>query len=398
MTNTGQPRILVVVAEMGHNSQRELEGVSQCAKRLGFAVDIVEGRHFGDRPDFAKWIEFWQPAGLVVDPGYALEALADKAAMRLPIVVWDGATSDFLPERCPKVVSDSDAIAEAAARELLHTGFSRFAYVPAIGDPPYSRERATAFAAVMKELDRTVSVYQPEPEEAAITVRFREGLARFLEAQEKPCGVFAANDPAAALVARTCAERGLRVPDDIALVGVDDSAEYCERGETSLTSIRVDIERGGYRAAEMLMAMIRRGSRVTRRGAAPVARYGVAQVVRRASTCVLRARDGRVSRAVEWIRLTACTPIDVGDVVSVMGCSRRLADLRFRQATGHTILDEIHARRLDEAKALLRRPDIPIGDIPARCGYVPGPCLGILFKRATGCTMRAWRKRQLPDA
>ena len=395
MTPVGQPRILVVVAEMGHNTQRELQGVSQFAKRAGYTVDIVEGRHFGDRPDFAKWIEFWQPAGLVVDPGYALEALADKAAMRLPIVVWDGATLDILPESCPKVVSDPEAIAEAAARELLRTGFSRFAYVPSLGNPPYSQERATAFAATMGGLDRAVSVYRPAPDEVASAVGFREGLVRFLEALEKPCGVFAANDPTAVLVARTCAERGLRVPDDIALIGVDDSAEYCERGEPTLTSIRVDIERGGYRAAEMLASLIRRGGRVPRRGTAPVARYGVAQVVRRASTCVLRARDGRVSRAMEWIRLNACTPIDVGDVVSVMGCSRRLANLRFRQATGHTILDEIHARRIDEAKTLLRRPDVPIGDIPSRCGYVRGPCLGILFKRATGCTMRAWRKTAL---
>ena len=78
-----------------------------------------------------------------------------------------------------------------------------------------------------------------------------------------------------------------------------------------------------------------------------------------------------------------------------MGCSRRLADLRFRQATGHTILDEVHARRIDEAMELLRRPDVPIDDIPPRCGYVPGPYLGILFKRTTGLTMRQWRKNAL---
>ena len=113
--------------------------------------------------------------------------------------------------------------------------------------------------------------------------------------------------------------------------------------------------------------------------------------MRRASTSVLRVRDGRVSRALEWIRLHATTPIDVGDVVVEMGCSRSLADLRFRQATGRSILDEIHSRRLELAMELLKRGDVPIDEIPERCGYVRGPYLGILFKRATGLTMRRWR-------
>jgi AraC-like DNA-binding protein len=76
-----------------------------------------------------------------------------------------------------------------------------------------------------------------------------------------------------------------------------------------------------------------------------------------------------------------------------MGCSRRMADLSFRRATGHTILDEIHSRRLEEAKTLLMRDDIPIEEIPTRLGYDRGPFLGILFRRAFGCSMRQWRKK-----
>ncbi|MBR1608483.1 MAG: helix-turn-helix transcriptional regulator [Kiritimatiellae bacterium] len=75
-----------------------------------------------------------------------------------------------------------------------------------------------------------------------------------------------------------------------------------------------------------------------------------------------------------------------------MGCSRRIADLSFRKGTGRPILDEIHARRPEEAKSLLRHGDVPIDDIPLRLGYDRGSYLGILFKRATGTTMRAWRK------
>ena len=381
-------RILVVVAEMGHVTQREIRGVRDYARRAGWSVDIVEGRHFGNRPDFARWIDFWRPDGLIVDPEYARRALADKAAKRLPMVIWDASMASGLPKRCARVASDPEDIAGVVARELLRTGHPHIAFVPALRDPPWSRDRAAAFGAAIEGFGRAVVEFRPPPEDAGDAHRFREGLARFLKALPKPCGVFAANDATAALVVSACAECGLAIPDDIALVGVDDSEEYCECGQPTITSVRHDVEGGGAAAAELLASMMRPGS-----PARPVVRYGVERLVRRASTSVLRVRDGRVSRAMEWIRLHAARPIDVADVVAEMGCSRALAFLRFRQATGHTILDEVHARRIDLAKALLKE-GVPIDALPERCGYVRGPHLGILFKRATGLTMRQWRASQ----
>ena len=393
-------RILVVVAGMGHNSQREIAGISAWARESGWTIDVVEGSHFGSKPDFAKWIGFWNPDGLVVDPSYAREALADKAASALPLVVWDAARAEGeLPRRSARVLSDPEAIADAAARELLETGFPRFAFVPAEGNPLWSQERAEAFAKAVAAFGRPVSVFSPAPDAGAW--RFREALARFISSRKRPCGIFAANDPTAALVLNVCASLGLRVPQDIALLGVDDTPEYCERGEPTLSSIRVDIEHGGRVAAELLAGLISRGgiSDGSRGGVSAatglVGRYGVERVVRRASTRVLRVADARVSRALEWIRLNACTPIGADDVVSVMGYPRRLADLHFRKATGRSILDEIHACRLEKAKSLLKRDDVPIREIPTHCGYDRGPFLGILFKRVTGRTMRQWRQAWL---
>ena len=399
-------RILVVVAEMGHNSQREIAGVSDWAREAGWAVDVVEGRHFGGKPDFARWIDFWHPDGLLVDPDYAHEALADKAARALPTVIWDAAKTPDLPKNCALVVSDSRVIADAAVRELLRAGHPRLAFVPALEDPPYSRERAAAFVASAAAFGHPATVYRPEASAAGRAAApdasaFQRGLSRFLSSTGGPCGVFAANDPTAVLVLKACEMSGLRVPEDVAVVGVDDTAEYCERSDPTISSIRVDIERGGREGAALLAALAAgRGKRARHSGnggsgPGPVAHYGVQSVMRRASTTVLHVQDYRVKFAVEWIRQHACERIDAADVVAAMGCSRRLADLNFRKATGRTILDEIHARRLERAKELLKFTDVPIDDIPARCGYVPGPYLGILFRRTTGMTMRQWRKNAL---
>ena len=395
----GGKSILVVVAEMGHNTQREIVGVTRFAKRSGLSVDVVEGRHFGEKPDFAKWIEFWNPGGLIVDPEYAEAALADKSARALPLVVWDAAAATGLPSGCARAMNDSGYVADAAARELLETGFRHFAFVPALDNPVWSRERGAAFAKAIAAFGRQVSVFSPASGDVSDAVRFRAGLSKFLAARKKPFGVFAANDATAALVRNECAALGLRIPQDVALVGVDDSPVYCERGEPTLTSVRLDLESGGAMVAEMLADMMdapveSRAHAAIRKGAAPrVVRYGVERVVRRESTRVLKVFDGRVFRALEWIRHNACSPIGAADVVAVMGCSRRMADLSFRRATGHTILDEIHSRRLEEAKTLLKRDDVPIEELPTRLGYDRGPFLGILFRRTFGCSMRQWRKK-----
>ena len=399
--------VLVIVDEIGHIAQCKIRGVSAYARRAGWHLSFGDGRHSGDHPDFAKWIGLWQPDGLIVDAEYLGDVLSLDPSIRPPTVFGDVVTETPLPDGCARVVSDAADIAAAAARELLRTGHPNFAFVPMIGDKHWSRRRGAAFAAEMKALGRKVCEYRPSPDAVADAVRFREGIASFLLALPKPCGVFAANDATASLVSSACAECGLSIPYDVALVGVDNHAEYCESGLPPITSISLDFERCGIVTAELLGEMMSkvksRKSKVTGHegrgaalgGGALVGHYGVDKVVRRASTTVLRVRDGRVSRALEWIRLNAASGIGANDVISNMGCSRSLANLRFRQAVGHSILDEIHARRIGLARELLERDDIPIDDIPERIGYVPGPFLGMLFKRSTGMTMRQWRRNFL---
>ena len=386
-------RILVVSDEMGRGNQRQIAGISDCAKRRGWAVDVVEARHFGKNPDFTKWIDIWHPDGIVLDRVYANQALACRAARRIPMAIWGSNFQGKLSRRCVTVENDPAAIAEAAGRELAQTDYPRFAFVNALGGMKWSRDREEAFSSFATSIGRPVAVFKPTGVAVSNAARFSEALSRFLRGLETPCAVFAANDVTSALVASLCGTLELSIPDDIALVGVDDNAEYCERSALTLSSVRIDMEGGGAMAAAAVIDMAESGGTAGRSGGKSV-RYGVECVVRRASTRALRIRSGIVTRALEWIRQNACQPIVAADVVKALGCSRRLADLRFRQATGHTILEEIHARRIEAAKALLKRSSIPIEEIPEKCGYGRNPYLGIIFKRATGMSMRQWRMAQ----
>ena len=381
--------ILVVVAEMGHGSQREIVGITRFAKRNGLSVDIVHDRHFGDGPDFAQWIEFWKPGGLIVDPAYAFEALADKAASSLPMVIWDASMASGFPERCARVMSDPNSIAEAAARELFRAEFQQFAFVPAMGDPAWSRERGAVFGRLTTGSGRTFASFSPKAAESRAPVSFQTRLVDFLRSLPKPCGIFAANDATAALVVKAASALGLRFPDDLTLVGVDDSDEYCERSDPTISSVRCDVEAGGEEAARLLAELMARGKRSTgRKYSPPVATYGAKRLVRRSSSRLFR--DRRVDRAMECIRLNACEEgFGPRMVVRQMGVSSTIAYPLFHAAAGRTILDEIHAVRLAHAMELLANgvfPDL----VASECGYASHADFRRVFRQRIGATVRQW--------
>ncbi len=379
--------ILVVVAEMGHVSQREIVGITRFAKRNGYSVDIVEGRHFGEGPDFSKWIEFWNPDGLIVDPAYASDALLDETASRLPTVFWDASNASDLPATCAKVVSDPTSIAESAARELFRADFRQFAFIHAIGQPVWSRERGAAFERLATGSGRVFASFSPPVKESRAPESFLSRLVEFLRSLPKPCGVFAANDSTAALVVKAASALSLRFPDDLTLVGVDDSEEYCERSDPTISSVRRDIEAGGEEAARLLAELMAGGSR-SRATAAPVAIYGAERLVRRSSSRLMR--DRRIDRAMEYIRLHACEEgFGPRTVVRQMGVSSTIAYPLFHAAAGRTILDEIHAVRLAHAMELLANgmfPDI----VASQCGYASHADFRRVFRKRIGVTIRQW--------
>ena len=179
----------------------------------------------------------------------------------------------------------------------------------------------------------------------------------------------------------------LRIPQDLTLLGVDNDPSICEVSKPPLSSIQVDFENAGYQVAQLLAEAIE--GKAPRRVV-----YGPVRIVRRESSRWLAKDDPRVTKALSFIKDHAFDHgLKSADVVEVMGCSRRLADLRFREATGHSIHDEVNSMRMERAFELLSNPRQAIGAIPALCGYASEPFFKRLFKQTTGLSMRSWRKR-----
>ena len=174
--------------------------------------------------------------------------------------------------------------------------------------------------------------------------------------------------------------------DEMPIVSVDNDEDICEHSPVTLTSIELDFMGAGTKAAEQLDLMMS-----GKAGRAASAMFGVDRIVRRKSATGFRHLDKRMCNALEFIRLHSCERISSSDVAKEMRCSRRYADMRFREALGATILDTIHAQRIGAAKERLRL-GMTIDDVSKSCGYTSAADFRRVFKRYAGTPPLKWLK------
>jgi LacI family transcriptional regulator len=178
----------------------------------------------------------------------------------------------------------------------------------------------------------------------------------------------------------------LRVPTDIAVVGVDNDEVFCELADPSLSSVALNAETAGFRAAELLDDMMHGRKRKPRR--IVVEALGV---VARRSTDIFAVEDEDITAALQFIQKTMGKDISVDDVVSHVNISRRNLERRFREALGCSILEEIHTTRVEQAKRLLRETSYPISQVAHQAGFKTTQYFIQFFQKRVGKTPRRFR-------
>ena len=313
----------------------------------------------------------------IPDAERAAEPLADTD---IPTIVMD-IHSPALSARRKNIVfirNSPEEIGRSAANHLLSIGRCRsYAFVHHQSVMQWSVDRFNAY----RDTLRDSGFWCHE-------LKSPEGVEKL----ERPVGVFAANDDRGYDVIEFCRANQLRVPEDIAVIGINNDTLVCENCHPRLSSIQPDFEQEGYLAAETLSRMMRPAP-CTPHPAPRTLFVGVKQVVRRESTAELSLSGKLVQRALVYIRRNALKGISVTDVAAHLHVSRRLADLRFRELQGTTIGETIISERLTEVKRLLRETKDPIDAIAVRCGYENPNYLKNLFKRRFAMTMREFRNR-----
>lgn len=333
----------------------------------------------------AALIETLRPDGIIImSDTIAFDEARRLAGKTIPVLFLGRTPDPGSTAAAPAgfVFADQKDIVGHAARVLLSSGYGHFGYVPFLDkETVWSRERGEAFGRFIREAGKPFRAfrYTGGPQGRA------DALGRWLEDIPKPCGLFAANDLVGEAVLRACEGLGIRVPDDIAVVGVDNFEHVCEATSPALASVAKDSPAEcGEAVALLAELMAKRTRRMLVSRAVPVR-----GVVLRASSRF--SRDRRVARAQEFIRLRACRQgFGPRDVAGAMRLAHTQANVVFRAATGHTILDEIHTVRLARAKEMLSQGEPRMDVVASDCGYASDDDFRRVFRRRFGTTPRKW--------
>ncbi|MFP4216952.1 MAG: substrate-binding domain-containing protein [Planctomycetota bacterium] len=304
------------------------------------------------------------------------EDFARAAAMDIPVIAITGV---YRPGPVPTVIADNEAVGRLAGEYLTNLGFAELAYF-ASSQLYYVSRRLAGFENLAEKVGARVHHYSPAPGEPWRLEEWLLGLP-------SPVGVLAAEDWSAVTVVNVCRDLGIAVPEQVAVLGVDDDEHLCRMASPPLSSIDHGACQIGFEAASLLDRMLAGEE-------APVDPILVQprKVVVRQSTDTLAIADPSVARAVEFIRTRACEEdIDVPAVVRHARASRRTLEAAFRRMLGRTILQEISRVRVERAKDLLVNTDLAMPEICERSGFSYPSRLSYVIKRETGLTPVEYR-------
>lgn len=218
-------------------------------------------------------------------------------------------------------------------------------------------------------------------------------LTEWLRSLPKPVGLMACNDDCGHYVIEACQVADLRVPDDVAVVGVDDDELICDLTDPPLSSAALNHETAGYRAAQLLDAMMA-GKKVDSKSIVPLEASGV---VTRQSTDVLAIEDRELAIAVRFVRRHSNEAIQVSDVADSIAVSRRVLERRFREVLKRSVHDEIRRVRVERAARLLLETNLSISQIASDLGYPSDKHIARYFRKEKGITPQQYRRKFGPS-
>lgn len=319
-----------------------------------------------------KWLRHWQGDGIIAriqTPALAEEVLASG----IPAVDVLGVVHDT---RLPLVHVDDATISRLAATHLLERGFKRFGFFGIDGEN-WSEHRHKTFAEVVQTagcelhsytLPRALSTGHSWEE-------VQDELARWVADLPKPAGVMVCSDQRGPQLLDACRRAGVRVPDEVAVIGVDNDEPLCEVCNPPLSSVNPNHQQVGYAAAALLSRLMK--------GKTPPSKPTLIQsmdVVTRLSTDVLAIEDRKLAEALRLIREFACAGLKVDDLARHVGLSRSVLQRRFRTVLRKSVHEEILEVRLKRACDLITSSDLPLIEIAESTGFKHQEYLGAVLK------------------
>lgn len=297
--------------------------------------------------------------------------------------------------KLPRVGVDNDLVGQLAAAHFLERELRHFAFIGPF-DHLFSTERRLAFCREIKRAGYDVNCFDLHHQRPFDPLgrwsNLGPAVGRWLHGLTKPSGLFVPNDLWGMQISEACRLAGLRVPEDVALLGVDNDDLYCELTRPPLSSIVIPADRIGFEAAALLERLLN--------GAKPPAEpllLPPSGVAARRSSDVLAIDDPDVVTAVRFIREHPHLQLRVADVARHVSIGRRTLERRCHSALGHGLGDEIRRSHLERARRLLTETNISIESLAVHAGYSHARHMAVAFRKELGLSPTAYRRQQRGD-
>jgi len=378
------PHVALLIETSRSYGRGVLVGVRRYLSERGPWSVYLEPRALESQPP--PWLRGWKGQGILSRTGSA--ALARRLrATSVPVVEL---RSRRLLPGAPWIGVDNHALGDLVATHLLERGFRRFGLL-ALRSEDFFRERCDNFVATLRERGFRCDVLQASPgaEHPAQWEAQQRALVRWVRGLPKPAGVMACTDQLGFWLIDACTRAGIAVPEEIAVVGVENDEALCAMSRPPLSSVALPTENIGYEAARILDRLMR-GRSVPRRRI-EIEPLGV---VARQSSDVVAVGDARLASALRHIREHACEGIGVEDVLRAAPMSRSTLERGLRKVLGRSPADELLRVRLDGAKRLLAETDLKLSAVAQRSGFRHAQRLCERFRAAFGETPGRYRERR----
>jgi LacI family transcriptional regulator len=382
-------RVALLIESSRTSGRQFLKGVAAYARTHGSWTFYREERALSD--PIPPRLQRWKPHGIIVRLT-GPEMIRQIRRMKVPAV--DLFREDEV-RGIPGVAIDQEVLIRMALDHFWERGFKNFAFC-GFAKVLFSELRAACFVRQLAERNLHGNVFSyPAMRSAAglasietHAMRYADKLVDWLRRLPKPLALLACNDERARQVLTLCSEAGIAVPDQVAVLGVDNDDVECDLCDPPLSSIDPNFEQIGYRAAALLDRMMKGKVPPSSRILVPAA-----GVVARRSTDVLAVDEPDAAEAIRFVREHACDGISIEEVRKAVSVSRSTLKRLFEKHLGHSPTAEILRVQVQHIQELLRTTNLPLEEIARRSGFAYVESMHRIFKRMAGLTPNQYRRR-----
>lgn len=302
-------------------------------------------------------------------------------------IIFAGYLKEEIPDT-PRIMTDDAATGRMGAKHFLQRGFRHLGYL-GYDSMYWSRNRKVSFCETAARAGADTYVFeQAKVSNRRVWQTEQPLVSQWLQSLPIPLGVMCCNDDRAQQALIACRFAGLRVPDEVAILGVDNDEFVCRLANPQLSSVALTTEKAGYEAAALLAEMMSNPGAPIRQIVVKPTRVAVRQ-----STDIMAIDDREVATAVRFIRQYSNQPIQVSNVVEATGLSRRALYERFRRALGRSVHKEIKRVRAERIARMLLETDLTIYQIAVKMGFSGPEHIAKYFREQKGVNPAEYRRR-----